>query len=162
MRYATGETDVRRWALAQTNYGLLLAERPGGGREDLTRGIEHVEAGLEERSAQDSVVDWAYSLLNLGLLLSRRGEAGDHVRARDCYEQALAHLNAGDDLALWGTLQNNLGDLLLSLDSRGDNPVEIETSGRAAVTAVTWGDVGGPQAGHRRNLNQPGTPTTGA
>ena len=77
-------TDARRWALAQTNYGLLLAERPGGGREDLARGIEHVEAGLEEKSPQASVVDWAHSLLNLGLLLSRRGEAGDRTRARDC------------------------------------------------------------------------------
>lgn len=125
------ETDTRRWALAQTNYGLLLAERPGGGREDLTGGIEHVEAGLEERSAQNSVVDWAYSLLNLGLLLSRRGEAGDHVRARDCYEQALAHLNPGDDLALWGTLQNNLGDLLLS----GDSP-DPEAAGGAARSAL--------------------------
>ena len=125
------ETDARRWALAQTNYGLLLAERPGGGREDLSRGIEHVEAGLGERSAQEGVVDWAYSLLNLGLLLSRRDEAGDHARARDCYEQALAHLNAGDDLALWGTLQNNLADLLLS----GDSP-DPEAAGGAARSAL--------------------------
>lgn len=125
------ETDTRRWALAQTNYGLLLAERPGGGREDLARGIEHVEAGLQERSPQVGVVDWAYSLLNLGLLLSRRGEAGDHARARDCYEQALAHLNAGDDLTLWGTLQNNLADLLLS----GDSP-DPEAAGGAARSAL--------------------------
>jgi CHAT domain-containing protein len=125
------ETDASRWALAQTNYGLLLAERPGGGREDLTRGIEHIDAGLEERSAQAGVVDWAYSLLNLGLLLSRRDEAGDHARARDSYEQALAHLKAGDDLALWGTLQNNLADLLLS----GDSP-EPEAAGVAARSAL--------------------------
>jgi CHAT domain-containing protein len=124
-------TDARRWALAQTNYGLLLAERPGGGRENLTKGIEHVEAGLEERSPQASVVDWAYSLLILGLLLSRRGEAGDHARARDYYEQALAHLNAADDLALWGTLQNNLADLLLSRDSP-----EPEAAGAAARSAL--------------------------
>ena len=132
------ETDKRRWALAQTNYGLLLAERPGGGREDLTRGIEHVEAGLEERAPQDSVIDWAYSLLNLGLLLSRRGEAGDHARARDCYEQALAHLKAGDDLELWGTLQNNLGDLLLSGDS--PDPAAAGGAARSALAVIDGAD----------------------
>jgi hypothetical protein len=41
-------TDTPKWALIQTNNGLLLAERPGGNREDLTRGIEHIEAGLKE------------------------------------------------------------------------------------------------------------------
>lgn len=126
--------DTPRWAIIQTNYGLLLAERPGGGREDLTRGIEHIEAGLQERSPERNVVDWAYSLLNLGLLLSRRNEAADHVRARACYQQALTHLSPGDDLVLWATLQNNLADLLLSTDSPDLDAAEA--AARSAVTVI--------------------------
>ncbi|MFI6935548.1 hypothetical protein [Streptomyces sp. NPDC050287] len=34
------------WARIQTNYGLLLAERPSGDSTDLTLGIGHVRAGL--------------------------------------------------------------------------------------------------------------------
>jgi len=125
--------DTRRWALIQTNYGLLLAERPGGGREDLTRGIEHIEAGLQERSPELSVVDWAYSLLNLGLLLSRLNAAADRARARDCYQQALTHLSLGDDLVLWATLQNNLADLLLSADSPALDAAEAAVRSAMAV-----------------------------
>lgn len=78
--------DPRTWAVIQTNYGLLLAERPGGGQDALRRGIENIQAGLEERSPQRNVVDWAFSLLNLGLLYSRNEAAADHARARECYQ----------------------------------------------------------------------------
>jgi len=120
--------DPRTWAMIQTNYGLLLAERPGGGQDDLRRGIEHIQAGLEERSPQRNVVDWAYSLLNLGLLYSRSEAAGDHARARDCYQQALAQLQPADDLILWTTLQNNLADVLLAAD-----PLDLDGAEAAAV-----------------------------
>jgi CHAT domain-containing protein len=108
--------NPRTWAINQTNYGLLLSERPGGPAEgDLTSGIEHLLAGMEERSPQANAVDWAYSQLNLGLLHSRRAEAGDLETAAECYRQALAHLRAADQPQLWATLQNNLADVLLSL-----------------------------------------------
>ncbi len=111
-------TDPRAWAINQTNYGLLLSERPGGSRPgDLASGIEHLLAGLEERSPQANAVDWAYSQLNLGLLYYRRAEGGDPETAVDCYRQALAHLQPADQPQLWATLQNNLADVLLSSES---------------------------------------------
>ena len=114
---AEREADPRRWAINQTNYGLLLSERPGGpGAEDLSHGIERIRAGLEERSPQRNVVDWAYSQLNLGLLYRRRAADGDLQEAGRCYRQALRHLRPADQNQLWATLQNNLADVLLSSD----------------------------------------------
>jgi tetratricopeptide (TPR) repeat protein len=108
--------DTRSWAVYQTNYGFLLSERPGGSTaEDLDRAIDYVRSGLEERSPERNVIDWAYSLINLGMLHRRRGAVGDEVTARDCYERALAHLAPDDDLQLWVRLQNNLADLFLSV-----------------------------------------------
>lgn len=124
--------DPPKWALIQTNYGLLLAERPGGSQDDLRRGIEHIEAGLEERSPEREVIDWAYSQLNLGLLYSRSEVAGDHVRARRCYQQALTHLRPDHDLILWTTLQNNLADVLLATD-----PPDLDAAESAARSALT-------------------------
>jgi CHAT domain-containing protein len=111
------DSDPRKWAVIQTNYGLLLAERPDGGPEDLSRGIAHMLAGLQERSPERGVVDWAYSQLNLGLLYDRRGAEGDFAAALNCYREALACLNPGDDTQLWGALQNNLANLLLRTNS---------------------------------------------
>jgi CHAT domain-containing protein/tetratricopeptide (TPR) repeat protein len=109
------EPDV--WAVHQMNYGYLLAVRPGSSSaEEISRGIDHIRASLEERSPERNVVDWAYSLLNLGLLHQRRGVIGDNVIAKDCYEQALARLQPDDDLPVWTTLQNNLADLLLIVE----------------------------------------------
>ncbi len=127
-------SDPRKWAVIQTNYGLLLAERPDGGPEDLSRGIAHMQAGLQERSPERGVVDWAYSQLNLGLLYGRRGANGDFASALDCYQQALARLNPGDDAQLWGALQGNLADLQL----RANSP-DLAAAGatlRSALTAI--------------------------
>ncbi|MEU5048663.1 CHAT domain-containing protein [Streptomyces sp. NPDC021096] len=104
------------WARIQTNYGLLLAERPRGGSADLTLGIGHVRAGLEERSPERDQTDWSYSMLNLGLLLYRRAEPNDVREAEECYRHALRHLNPDDDPVLWSQLQCNLADLLISRD----------------------------------------------
>ncbi|MGW5861453.1 CHAT domain-containing protein [Streptomyces sp. NPDC055239] len=118
------------WARIQTNYGLLLGERPGGGPADLTLGIDRVRAGLEERSPERSVVNWAYSLVNLGLLLYRRAEPEDLREAEQCYRDVLHHLSAGDDPPLWAQAQCNLAHLLLTRD-----PVDA-TGARAAANAV--------------------------
>ncbi|MEV5987155.1 CHAT domain-containing protein [Streptomyces sp. NPDC052051] len=116
------------WARIQTNYGLLLAERPGGDRTDLTLGIDHVNAGLAERSPERNPVDWAYSLLNLGLLLFRRAEPDDFAQAERCYRNALRHLRPDDDPVLWSQMRCNLADLLLSrepADPRGAREVAV-------------------------------------
>ncbi|MFI5798152.1 CHAT domain-containing protein [Streptomyces sp. NPDC051677] len=105
------------WARIQTNYGLLLAERPGGDAADLTAGIDHIRAGLEERSPERGRVNWSYSLLNLGLLLHRRAEPDDVREAERCYRDALRHLRPGDDPVLWSRLQCNLADVLLTGDA---------------------------------------------
>src|SRR5205085_520509 len=83
------------------------------------------------RSPQRNVVDWAFSLLNLGLLHSRSEAAADHARARECYQQALAHLQPADDLILWATLQNNLADVLLAADS-----LDLDAAESAARSAL--------------------------
>ncbi|MFJ1548752.1 CHAT domain-containing protein [Streptomyces sp. NPDC088246] len=119
------------WARVQTNYGLLLSERPGGGPEDLTLGIEHIKAGLEERSPQRDRGDWAYSMVNLGLLLYRRAGAEDLRQAERCYREALRYLGAGDNAALWSRIQCNLADLLLSRD-----PVDAHGAREAATAAL--------------------------
>ncbi|QIB41959.1 CHAT domain-containing protein [Streptomyces aureoverticillatus] len=118
------------WARIQTNYGLLLAERPGGGPADLTLGIDRIRAGLEERSPRRSTVNWAYSMVNLGLLLYRRREPDDLREAEQCYRAALHHLRADDDPALWSQTQCNLAHLLLARD-----PVDAHGA-RAAATAA--------------------------
>lgn len=121
------------WARIRTNYGLLLAERPGGGPADLTEGIGHVRAGLEERSPERDRVDWAYSLLNLGLLLYRRAEPGDVRQAERCYRDALRHLRPEDDPVLWSQTRCNLADLLLSRD-----PADPRGARDAATAVLAW------------------------
>jgi CHAT domain-containing protein len=131
--------EPRVWAVYQMNYGFLLAERPGGSSaEEISRGIDHIRSSLEERSPERDVIDWAYSLLNLGLLHQRRGALGDTVTAGDCYEQALVYLRPDDDLLLWITLQNNRADLLLTIDPPDlDN---AETALRAALEKINSTD----------------------
>ncbi|MEV5950666.1 CHAT domain-containing protein [Streptomyces sp. NPDC051993] len=122
------------WARIQTNYGLLLAERPGGGPEDLVLGIARIKAGLEERSPERDRVNWAYSMLNLGLLLQclHRGAGSDYrSQAEECYRQALGHLDADDDPALWSQLQCNLADVLLARD-----PADVRGAIRAATSVL--------------------------
>ncbi|TGZ16699.1 hypothetical protein DV517_16720 [Streptomyces sp. S816] len=133
---ATAAVDRRThgefWARVQTNYGLLLGQRPGGGAADLTLGIEHIQAGLGERPRASDRVDRAYSLLNLGLLLFRRGAPGDLKRAERCYRDALGRLRPDDDPMLWSQLRCNLADLLLSPERATADP----RGARAAVAAV--------------------------
>jgi CHAT domain-containing protein len=128
------------WARVQTNYGLLLSQRPGGGPADLTLGIEHIQAGLGERSPGRNRVDWAYSLINLGLLLFRRGEPGDPERAERYYRDALGRLRPEDDPVLWSQLQCNLADLLLAPERDAADP----RGARAAATAVVAFDAARP------------------
>jgi CHAT domain-containing protein/tetratricopeptide (TPR) repeat protein len=121
MERACAATDraanPRLWATTETNYGLLLSERPDGSTpKDLNRGIEHLRLGLEERSPLINPVDWAYSQVNLGLLY-RRMKTGDDLRnAVECYRLGLAHLNPEDHRPLWATLQLNLANVLLDFD----------------------------------------------
>jgi CHAT domain-containing protein len=130
--------DPRRWAAFQTNYGLLLAERPDGGPEDLDRGIAHIQAGLEERSPEQDVRDWAYSQVNLGWIYSRRKAADDLGSALTCYQQALARLQPADDALLWATLQNNYADLQLQTE----HP-DLDAARAAAHSALTVMDAAG-------------------
>jgi CHAT domain-containing protein/tetratricopeptide (TPR) repeat protein len=136
MQHASNAVNRRanphQWAAIQTNYGLLLSERPDGGPEDLSRGIVHIQAGLEERSPERGVRDWAYSLVNLGWIYSRRGVAGDQEFALGCYQQALAQLQPGDDALLWATLQNNYADLMLQI-----NHPDLTAARDAAQSALT-------------------------
>ncbi|MFH8289646.1 CHAT domain-containing protein [Streptomyces sp. NPDC018059] len=129
-----GELDRRAhpefWARIQTNYGLLLSERPGGDATDLGLGIRHIRAGLEERSPERSAVNWAYSMVNLGLLLQRRAEPDDLGEAERCYRDTLSHLAPGDDPALWAQAQYDLADLLLTRDPPDPN------GARAAAESV--------------------------
>ncbi|MEW2623942.1 CHAT domain-containing protein [Streptomyces sp. NPDC048106] len=120
------------WARLQTNYGLLLGRRPGGGPDDLTLGIAHIRAGLAERSPRRDRVDWSFSLLDLGVLLFRRGGPDDLRQAEQCYRDALGRLRPDDDPVLWSQLQCNLADLLLSPERDPADP----RGARAAATAV--------------------------
>jgi CHAT domain-containing protein len=130
--------DPRQWAALQTNYGLLLAERPDGGPEDLDRGIAHIQAGLEERSPEQDVRDWAYSQVNLGWIYSRRRAAGDLDSALTCYQQVLARLQPADDALLWATLQNNYADLQLQTE----HP-DLDAARDAVRSALTVMDAAG-------------------
>ncbi|KJY41869.1 LigA protein [Streptomyces sp. NRRL B-1568] len=126
------------WARVQTNYGLVLASRPGGDHADLTVGISHVRAGLDERSPARNRVDWAYSLIVLGHLLYRRAEPDDIGQAEQCYRDALHHLRPDDDPTLWAQLLCNLAALLLSRD-----PAD-PSGARAAAGAVLAFDAAHP------------------
>jgi CHAT domain-containing protein/tetratricopeptide (TPR) repeat protein len=126
------EATPRSWAINHTNYGLLMAERPGGPRPgDLGSGIEHMQAALKVRSPQANVVDWAYSQLNLGLLFRRRAMGDDLKTAAKCYRQALAYLKSTDHPQVWATLQVNLGDVLLSSD-----PADAPGAARGILAAL--------------------------
>ncbi|MEY9948080.1 CHAT domain-containing protein [Kitasatospora sp. GAS1066B] len=119
------------WAQLQTNYGLLLSEQPGGGPAAISLGIDHIRAGLEERSPERNTVDWAYSMLNLGLLLRRRAEPEDLQQTERHYRDALQQLSSDDDPLLWSQLQCNLADLLLSRD-----PADAAGAREAATAAL--------------------------
>jgi CHAT domain-containing protein len=126
--------NPRTWAINHTNLGYLLAERPTRTTEDLTRAIELVRVGLQERSPERDPVDWGYSQLNLGLLHQRRNGQGDLRYAMNCYQDALGHLQAEDDQRLWTTLQNNLGDVLLNARPPDIAGAEQATNAAMAVT----------------------------
>ncbi|MGV9834304.1 CHAT domain-containing protein [Nocardia niigatensis] len=126
------------WARIQTSYGLILAERPGDGAQDLTLGISHIEAGLEERSPERNKVDWAYSMLNLGLLCSRRNTPGDLPRAAECYSDALKSLRAEDDPVLWSQLISNLAALLLKRKDKEDARLAKKMLTRALNFALKY------------------------
>ncbi|GGR57821.1 CHAT domain-containing protein [Streptomyces sp. MBT70] len=125
-------THRELWARVRTNHGLLLGHRPGGGENDLTLGIEHLRAALDARSPRRNRVDWSFSLINLGVLLIRRGGPGDLREAERCYRNALGRLRPDDDPVLWSQLQCNLADLLLSPERGTADP----RGARAAATAV--------------------------
>lgn len=124
--------DPRTWATIQTNLGLLLAQRPGHTPGDVDRGIEHIEAGLARRSPDDNTVDWAYSMVNLGLLYKLRNKDGDLLLVCDRYRQALDRLSSDDDLPLWSTLQHNLADALLAIE-----PPDLDGAESAARSALS-------------------------
>ncbi|MER6334191.1 CHAT domain-containing protein [Streptomyces sp. NPDC001034] len=128
------------WARVQTNYGLVLGQRPGGGPDDLTLGIAHIRAGLDERSPGQNRVDWSFSLLNLGLLLFWRGGPDDLRQAERCYRDALGRLRPDDDPVLWSQLQCNLADLLLRSERDAFDP----RGARAAANAVVAFDAAHP------------------
>lgn len=107
------------WSRLQTSLGLIVAERPDE-PSGLAAGILHIQAGLEERSPKKNNVDWAYSMLNLGLLYYRRNGPGDWGRAEACYRGALRYLHPSDEPALWSILQCNLAALLLARGRRRD------------------------------------------
>ncbi|MBB4921963.1 CHAT domain-containing protein [Kitasatospora kifunensis] len=119
------------WARLQANYGLLLAERPGGGSADLTLGIEHLRAGLAEQSLGRKPLDRAYVLIKLGVLLFRRAEPGDLAQAEQHYRDCLRQLGPDDDPLLWTQLQCNLADLLLCRE-----PADPVGAGAAAAAAL--------------------------
>ncbi|MGQ4511796.1 CHAT domain-containing protein [Streptomyces sp. DW26H14] len=125
------------WARVQTNYGLLLGRRPDGGPVDLTLGIERVLAGLDERSPERNPVDWAYSQLNLGTLLSLRGEPGDPEWAERCCRDALGQLRPEDAPVVWSQLQYNLAVLLIAPGREPADPRGARSAARAVVAFDT-------------------------
>ncbi|GLX49995.1 hypothetical protein Shyhy01_29450 [Streptomyces hygroscopicus subsp. hygroscopicus] len=133
-------THRELWARVQTDYGLVLGQRPGGGPDDLALGIAHVRAGLDERSPRRNRVDWSFSLINLGFLLFRRGGPDDLRQAERCYRDALGRLRPDDDPVLWAQLQCNLADLLLRSEHDTFDPV----GARAAANAVVALDAARP------------------
>ena len=127
--------DPKTWAINQTNYGLLLSERPGGSTaQDLDRAIEHLLTGLEERSHAADPVDWAYSQLNLGLAYRRRGTGNDLRDAAACYREGLAHLRPEGHPQLWALLQTNLAYVLLVSDPADADGAE--TAVQAALEVI--------------------------
>ncbi|QLJ02668.1 CHAT domain-containing protein [Streptomyces sp. NEAU-sy36] len=126
-------THRELWARVRTNHGLLLGQRPGGGRDDLTLGIEHLRAALGEHSPRRNRVDWSFNLINLGVLLFRRGGPGDLREAERCYRSALGRLRPDDDPVLWSQLQCNLADLLLSPERDTADPHGAHAAASAVV-----------------------------
>ncbi|WP_354541457.1 CHAT domain-containing protein [Rhodococcus sp. OAS809] len=127
--------DPRQWAVNQTNYGLLLAEPPRGATsKDITRGIDRIRDGMQQRSPTENAVDWGYSLLNLGHLTLRRGDTGDFERSMAYYREALTCLDPTDDPRLWAALQLNLADLLLR--SVPNDLVGAEAAATSALNAL--------------------------
>jgi tetratricopeptide (TPR) repeat protein len=82
---AAADLDARTLAIFETNLGLALTDRPGGATtEDLSEALEWLLRGLNRRSPDTNVEDWAYSKINLGHAYQRRRAPGD-------LEQAIAH-----------------------------------------------------------------------
>ena len=67
------ETDGREWAMAHTNLGLHLLERPHAESDgSLEAAIGHFEQALRWRSFERDPADWAYTQVNLALAYARR------------------------------------------------------------------------------------------
>ncbi|MEK8174450.1 hypothetical protein NKH77_51930 [Streptomyces sp. M19] len=135
----------------QTNYGLLLSERPGGGPADLTLGIAHVQAGLGERSPRGTASTGRTPdqprITPVPARRTGRSEEGRAVLPGRPWPTA-----PGRRPVLWSQLQCNLADLLLA-PGRGasgrrgaaDRPGAADRRGaRAAATAVVAFDAAHP------------------
>ena len=85
------DLDARTLAISETNLGLALANRPGGATtEDLSEAVEWLLRGVNRRSPDTNIEDWAYSKINLGHAYQRRRAPGD-------LKQAIAHYHDAAD-----------------------------------------------------------------
>ncbi len=123
------ETDL---AVYETNLGLALTNRPGGPTAvDLDEALEWIQRGLNRRSPEKSVEDWAYSAVNLGHAYQQRGRADDLGRAVDLYRSVTSRLRKSDLTRMRIFAQVNLA---IALRRSGVRPAqEAVAVARAAV-----------------------------
>lgn len=107
--------DAEPWLLAciQTNLAYVLSLRESGDKVDnLTEGYRLCQAALTWRSPERDVVDWAFTQINLGMIIDNLAHLGRarHRDARRAWESVLPYARELPAHVL-GTAQTNLARL---------------------------------------------------
>jgi CHAT domain-containing protein/TPR repeat protein len=123
------EARPHKWAMAQTNLGLALANQANP--ESLRAAIQHLKAALKWRSFERNPLDWAYTQNNLGVVYARQrvGNRRESLsRAVSHYEKAARGFLGAGKPRLWAWSQRNLAHANLELADQ--NQDEKERSSR--------------------------------
>jgi len=134
------QTDGRSWAMAHTNLGMNLLERPNASSDgSLEAAIGHFEQALQWRSFERDPLDWAYTQVNLALAYARRT---DRDRAADLRRAVHHNTEAVGGFAAANHVANGAQALSNRATSRTSLALLKETSRdeRAALLAVARDD----------------------
>lgn len=148
------KTDGHAWAMAHTNLGLGLLERPDAARDGSTDdAIDHFEQALRWRTFERDPLDWAYTQVNLALAFERRvaDDRAADLRRSICHNtEAMRGFAAADHAAHGAQALSNRATAQTQLALLDDTPLDeraallaaAQRDARAAIAALGEDAVG--------------------
>lgn len=109
----TEDNEPRAWAMAETNLAMALTRRSTDQTDNAERALKACKAALRVRNPQSSPIDYAYTMINMGVAHSKlRGIDSRHVDdALTCYQNALSCLDREKNPVEWSQAQYDIAYL---------------------------------------------------